>query len=145
MINSRDSNQPNNLLQLLRLEVIFTNTLVKYSLPILWMAIIFYLSSIPDLSLKGSLAPYDFVLRKIAHIFEYALLSFLWRMANASPVIASEISAGNAIADEIHQMYVPGRHGALTDIGIDSMGILFGLMAYYFIYSRVFKISESEN
>lgn len=50
---------------------------IKNWLPVfLWAAVIFYLSSQPGLK-SGLLWPYDFILRKLAHITEYAILFLL--------------------------------------------------------------------
>lgn len=32
-----------------------------------------------------------------------------------------------AISDEIHQLFVPGRSGQVTDVFIDAIGVLFGI------------------
>ncbi|MCX7911254.1 MAG: VanZ family protein, partial [Endomicrobia bacterium] len=98
---------------------------------ILWCGVIFFFSSIPDLKIK-QLGFWDFVLRKIAHITEYFVLVILFLRAfkisldnkdNKKIYFLSIIfSILYAISDEIHQYFVPGRHFALTDILIDSIG-----------------------
>src|SRR4051794_41959346 len=53
-------------------------------LPILlWAALIFALSSIP--SLHSGLGTWDLILRKCAHVTEYAILAFLLRRAVGEP------------------------------------------------------------
>ena len=37
-----------------------------------------------------------------------------------------------ACSDEVHQLYVPGRSGNIKDVFIDSIGISFALVVYYF-------------
>jgi len=97
---------------------------------IVWMAVIFFFSSIPDLN---SGLKYDFVLRKIAHIAEYFILTFfLYRAfkgtfdmkAACLFVWLAALSFFYAISDEIHQSFVPGRACAIGDVLIDSVGIL---------------------
>lgn len=95
-----------------------------------WAGIIFLLSSIPDL--KSGLDE-DFILRKIAHITEYWILTYLLLRAfnvtfAVSPktiVLVSILTAViYAMTDEFHQQFVPGRHGCLQDVFIDSIGII---------------------
>jgi VanZ family protein len=107
----------------------------KFWLPvIMWMAIIFTLSSIPDL--KTDLKE-DFILRKIAHILEFAILTFLLframssgksgqsRSALIGEIIYSAIIAlFYAFSDEFHQFFVQGRQCSFRDVSIDSVGIL---------------------
>jgi VanZ family protein len=110
----------------------------KFWLPVIvWAGIIFYLSSIPNLE---SGLKQDFILRKIAHIFEYGILCFLLLRALREEkisliriVIFSVIlSFFYALSDEYHQSFIYGRYGSLVDVGIDSIGILIiGLLWYY--------------
>ncbi|OGS41067.1 MAG: hypothetical protein A2506_02210 [Elusimicrobia bacterium RIFOXYD12_FULL_66_9] len=88
-----------------------------------WCALIFALSSIPDLS--SGLA-YDFPLRKLAHMLEYGVLFALTRRALGGRHVwaAAVFGVAYACGDEWHQSFVPGRHGAVLDVGIDSFGIL---------------------
>ncbi len=118
---------------------------LKFWAPVLvWMGIIFFFSSLP--SLKSGLEQ-DFILRKIAHVLEFAILTFLFLRAISAQggpasgqknlsirkiVIYSIIfSLFYSLSDEYHQTFVFGREGALRDVGIDSIGIfLMGLMWY---------------
>ncbi|MBI4093311.1 MAG: VanZ family protein [Candidatus Kerfeldbacteria bacterium] len=101
---------------------------------VLWMAVIFTLSSIPDL--KSGLQPlWDLILRKIAHVVEFAVLGWLTFRAfevsglprTRAVVLAAVLSAGYAGTDEWHQTLVAGRHGAPIDAAIDLVGVLSGL------------------
>lgn len=77
-------------------------------------------------------ALFDFILRKLAHVGEYAILAFLLVRAlhlhGLSPkrviLIAACVSVLYAISDEFHQTFVPGRNGVWSDVIIDSIGIL---------------------
>lgn len=94
-----------------------------------WMALIFYLSSIPDLkSSLPSLA--DFILRKLAHFSEYAVLyALLWKTTEDVPKrerIALIITFLYAVSDEIHQGFVHGRVMSIIDVLIDACGGVFG-------------------
>lgn len=107
----------------------------KFWLPVLiWAGIIFWLSSIPNLE---SGLEQDFILRKIVHVLEYAILAFLliraistqdWKKA----IIFSAIIAFlYALSDEYHQSFVFGREGSLWDVGVDSIGIILILILWY--------------
>ena len=96
-----------------------------------WCGLIFILSQLPNLH---SGLEQDFILRKLAHITEYAILFFLTRRAlrgtypkkpiSLLAVLAALFSLLYAMSDEYHQSFVRGRVGAWTDIGIDSVGIV---------------------
>jgi VanZ family protein len=95
-------------------------------LPVLaWAALIFAFSSIP--SLNSGLGTWDFVLRKCAHMTEYAVLAvLLWRaVGRAAPALA--LASAYAVTDELHQTFVAGRHGSPVDWAIDTVGALIGL------------------
>jgi len=102
---------------------------------IVWMALIFTLSSIPDLS-SGLQPMWDLVLRKFAHAGEYAILGWLAYRALAASGVAKAralwlgvlIGVLYAVSDEYHQTFVPGRHGAIIDATLDSFGVLFGAL-----------------
>jgi len=106
---------------------------------LIWMGLIFYLSSIPNL--KTDLESlYDMILRKGAHIFEYFVLVMLvwyalrpWRMWRATKFnLVFIISFFYAVSDELHQSFVPTRSGNIWDVGIDSLGIVLGLLVIRF-------------
>jgi VanZ family protein len=92
---------------------------------LLWAGLIFGLSSIP--SLGTGLGTWDLVLRKLAHATEYAVLGFLLLRATGREGVAALAGAAYAITDEIHQHFVPGRHGAVYDVAIDAAGVLVGV------------------
>jgi VanZ family protein len=95
---------------------------------VLWAAVIFALSSIP--SLNSGLGTWDLVLRKLAHMAEYALLAALLLRALAGPWLAFLISLAYAASDELHQHFVRGRAGTPRDGAIDALGALIGLVAF---------------
>lgn len=106
------------------------NTIDRRLLPFVWMGIIFYLSSIPDLSLKGDLASLDFVLRKLAHISVFAMLMIFWKLNTKNTTLAAGLTLLYAVIDELHQSVVPGRNGTAIDVLIDCVGIVVGLWVY---------------
>jgi len=97
--------------------------------PVVLMAIaIFVFSSIPSLS--TGLGTWDLVLRKLAHLTEYAALGFFLCRALGRPALAILAGALYACTDEIHQSFVTGRHGVWYDVVIDTIGVSIGVLAW---------------
>jgi len=92
---------------------------------IVWAGVIFALSSIP--SLNSGLGTWDEVLRKGAHVTEYAILGVLLMRAVGQELPALLLGIAYATTDEIHQHFVAGRHGSPIDVAIDSFGVLIGI------------------
>jgi VanZ family protein len=104
-------------------------------LPVIaWAALIFALSSIPDLG--TGLGTWDTILRKGAHVTEYAILGLLLLRAVGREVPAFLIGVAYAITDEVHQRFVQGRHASPIDVAIDSAGILLGILLLARVESR---------
>ena len=116
-----NKNQPSRLLPLVAV--------------ILWAALIFSLSSIPGL--HSGLSK-DFLLRKIAHVTEFFILSYLLYRAFATSFslkrtalfLCRGLCLLYAISDELHQSFVPTRSPAFIDVMIDSLGF-FAFLAYF--------------
>lgn len=98
---------------------------------LLWMGVIFFFSSMPDLP-SNKIDVLDFIFKKSAHMFEFALL-FAWvlRATNGKiSILNFSLPIFWAFLDETHQLFVPGRGGRLTDVLIDILGIF---LAYYLL------------
>ena len=95
---------------------------------VLWAAVIFAFSSIPSLS--SGLGTWDLILRKIAHLSEYAILGALLLRAIQRPAVAILAGALYAVTDEVHQHFVRGRHAAWYDVLIDTVGVAIGVLAW---------------
>jgi VanZ family protein len=93
-----------------------------------WAAVIFTLSSIPHLS--TGLGTWDYVLRKCAHVTEYAILGALLLRALSREAPAFLAALAYAASDELHQHFVRGRHASPIDVAIDALGITLGLLAW---------------
>ncbi|MCI8506425.1 MAG: VanZ family protein [Lachnospiraceae bacterium] len=112
------------------------------ALSLLWMAVIFYFSGQSG-SESGALSGFlsellglpDWVVRKGAHMAEYAALGFflagffltfpgkrMWLPAWGTAVLY-------AASDEIHQMFSDGRGPAVRDVCIDAAGAVIGVAA----------------
>ena len=90
-----------------------------------WAAVIFALSSIP--SLGTGLGTWDLVLRKLAHVTEYAILGLLLARALERVPAAFALGVAYAVSDEIHQSFVEGRAGRALDVAIDAVGVALGV------------------
>jgi VanZ family protein len=93
-----------------------------------WAAVIFALSSVPSLS--SGLGGWDYVLRKGAHMTEYALLAALLYRALDREVPAFLATVAYAATDELHQHFVRGRHASVVDVAIDAVGAMIGLLVW---------------
>ena len=92
---------------------------------IFWMGVIWWLSDQPNLS--SGLAS-DLWLRKAAHVFEFAFLTFLLIKTFGGGMrgvgLAVIFAISYAVLDEWHQTWVLGRSGNARDVMIDSIGVL---------------------
>ena len=85
---------------------------------------------------------FQFVMRKTAHYFVYALLGASMYLAlketinkKGMYIYAFFISALYAVSDEIHQGFVPGRSCEVRDVFLDSLGVLTGILVVMLIYN----------
>jgi VanZ family protein len=95
--------------------------------PLILMGLIWFFSAQP--SLDSGLGWIDTVGRKLIHLGEYALLSFLlWRLLRTqmpdrrAALAALLVSSLYAVTDEVHQSFVDGRDGTPVDWAIDTAG-----------------------
>jgi VanZ family protein len=99
-----------------------------------WAAVIFAFSSIPSLS--SGLGAWDTVLRKGAHITEYAILGALLYRALGREALALAVGIAYAATDELHQHFVRGRHASPIDVGIDALGVALGMLVWLRVRQR---------
>ena len=95
---------------------------------VLWAAVIFAFSSVPDLG--TGLGTWDLVLRKLAHTCEFALLGALLLRALHNALPALGVGVAYAASDELHQHFVAGRVGSPVDVLIDTAGIAIGVVVW---------------
>ena len=121
---------------------------IYWSLLVGWMFFIFIMSNQPakisdsqslgvlklfnelGIDINGTFGEFaNFVVRKCAHFIEYMILGFFvfnvlmlyYRIKQAS-IITIVFIFLYACSDEIHQLFVPGREGAMRDVFIDTCG-----------------------
>ena len=132
---------------------------------ILWTCLIFLFSSqdggessgfsrkfveffIKDPELVNKIEPY---VRKLAHFSEYGLGGVLfislfstYEWTDRRKIITSILlGVWYAIMDEIHQLMVPGRSGALKDVYIDSLGITTGVIGMLIVI-KIFELIKNK-
>jgi len=121
---------------------------IRFVLASLWLAFVLFLGSAPfaaqetgrfilpvlQLAMPGTsagqLQAIHMVIRKLAHITEYAVLALLWfkafdlagRSARTAAGAALSICLACAFADEVHQSTLPTRQGSARDFVIDAFG-----------------------
>ncbi len=152
--------------------------IISWVLTIAWMILIFYLSSENGAEstnrsteiLKfvelvfGKDFVSDMILRKIAHVIEFSVLTVLafcsarftnkishTRSYAESPVklvksdnemyiaITLWLTMLTAVLDEYHQLFVEGRNGSIRDVLIDAIGIIIILIIIRIIFTIYLK------
>ena len=100
----------------------------RWLVAIVWMGLVFVVSAQPSLP-EAPDPLFDILLKKLAHMAEYAILCLLfWGALPAdTPWWAWFLAVIYAISDEVHQTFVPGRNGWIVDVLVDGIGA--GLMA----------------
>lgn len=134
--------------------------ILPWTLVILWMALIFYLSHQPATksnglstgitekiveivekvasNIKFDIGRFNHIIRKNAHFFAYLVLGTLVANGLRSVGLIGYKAIGfalliymfYAISDEIHQLFIPGRGGQVKDVIIDSAGAVVGILGY---------------
>lgn len=92
------------------------------------------------------------LLRNFAHLLEFTALSFSLNNAisvtwekKMSGLISFAVTVIIAAGDEIHQIFVPGRAFQFSDLLIDGIGAIIGVIAYTIIYKMFSMIKERGN
>ncbi len=111
------------------------NKKLLYILPLAWMGMIFYLSSIGHYPVNLSREGYQLV-SSIVHLILYIALAGLWFLAfyynglgkRKALIIAFLISIVYGVTDEWHQSFVVGREAHLSDWLLDFFGSIIGVL-----------------
>lgn len=99
----------------------------------------------------------QFPLRKLAHMSEYAALALLlvWHLGcyqrlsqqgklTVRLLLAWGIAVFYASTDELHQRFVSGRSGQLTDVCIDAAGAFAGLLLFWLAAKLVHRVQNNK-
>jgi VanZ family protein len=94
----------------------------------------------PDIS-DATIASVQLVVRKCAHLTEYAILAALLyralrRSSDWAVALSFVIAAVYATLDEFHQSFVASRTGSLWDVAIDCLGAMVGLGIFRLVRNR---------
>ncbi|HEU5100919.1 MAG TPA: VanZ family protein [Roseiflexaceae bacterium] len=127
------------MLEGLQLPPILNSRSARWLMVAGWMALIFFLSSQPQLpSPPDPLA--DLIFKKGAHFTVYAVLAVLWLRAlplgRWAWALSWALTVLYASSDEWHQSFVPGRHPQPTDVLIDLAGATAGLLLLWWLQRR---------
>ena len=128
--------------------------ILKFYLPIvLWCLVIFLFSAHPQIK-TSEIYWQDFILKKSAHISEYAILSFLFYRAFLNEGYKNTDAGFYAIllciiyafSDEFHQLFVMGRTSTLRDIVFDTTGaslaVIFGIKFFPKLPLKIRKLFD---
>lgn len=138
-----------------RRSVVALDVTYRYYLPVfVWMAVVFTLSAQPSFGTgSASLSVWQFFLRKGAHVVEYFVLGtllfrlFRFHFSKNSHIISAGVvlfSMLYAFSDEAHQLFVFGRQGRVSDIGIDAIGVFLALVFCLMFLPRFFHLKEGK-
>lgn len=92
-------------------------------------------------------ADLDFIIRKTAHFGIFAtlgmLLAFAFMYVEATWIYHGgwSFACGTlyAVSDEVHQYFVPGRGPRISDVFLDSAGVLCGIIFVFVVASIIIK------
>ena len=116
----------------------------RYGVALLsWMIVIFALSSIHGSGTNYEPSPWYVLERKGAHVAEFFILAFLASLFFAEYrrirekrayffLIVFLFGVAYAFSDEIHQFFVFGRQSKFTDVLIDTVGVILGMIGFFF-------------
>ena len=148
-------------------DIILTVRKILIAMLIIWMVVVFLLSNQkgPDssglsrkvamilcLGNEDAAANMEPVIRKVAHIVEYAIGAMIfygilstYQKFSLQVKIAITIAfiAAYAGTDELHQMFIDSRNGSWIDVGIDTAGGALGVAGCYFL-ERITNIIDSK-
>jgi VanZ family protein len=122
-------------------------TLIRRLIPaVLWMALIFILSSMPSSDGAPGLGDWD----KLAHMIAYGGLAWLigralfhdsaigWKQI----ILVVLLATLYGVTDEFHQSFVPGRESSIGDLAADAGGALLAACLLYWLRSRRVMLSQ---
>ena len=105
--------------------------------------------NLSEMQMQGKITKVDRVVRKVAHFSLYtivgiavmSLLSTTDMKQRNKILITIVIGMTYAISDEIHQKFVAGRTPLVTDVIIDTSGVIFGICIVIAIISITKRIN----
>jgi len=107
-----------------------------------------YIQHLEENKKEEVLTKIEGVIRKIAHLSIYTVVGILlmglistYEIKESNRIIISFIiGALYSCTDEIHQAFIPNRSAQITDVIIDSIGVMLGILCVLLIIKIVNKI-----
>ncbi len=123
------------------------NYKISFIFAVLIAIAMFYISSLTfgGIGEKGGTN----LLAVLYHILAYFFLTLFLGFAlikgkyKSLFVIVILFSIFYGITDEIHQYFVPGRSASISDVGLDSIGIMLFTLSYLVLIEYKKKVSKS--
>ena len=92
------------------------------------------------------------IIRKLAHFSIYTVVGLLmmslmntYKLKQSKRIwISLIVGVLYASSDEIHQYFVPGRSARLFDVGIDTLGVLTGILIYLVLRKLINKVCRKD-
>ncbi len=130
-----------------------TSFLLRWGPALVMMTVIFGFSSVPSTDMPdfGFL---DLLVKKGGHAFGYGLLAlaFLNGLIGDSKGVRARwfylawlMAVAYSTTDEFHQTFTLGRHPAVTDVLIDSVGAAVALILAYKYYKQKRPATETDH
>lgn len=99
---------------------------------------------------KQTMEHIEKVVRKCAHYTIYTIGGFLimnytYSLEKTKKQMKLEsllFGAFYAATDELHQYFVPGRSAQITDVGLDTLGVLTGIYIFLGVIALIEKLSR---
>lgn len=98
-----------------------------------WASVIFWFSSLPGSQIPGRCG-------SLGHFGEYAIFGALILLAVGAPerlLPAVALASAYGVTDELHQLFVPGRHADPVDWLVDTAGALAGALVLAWVWRRI--------
>ncbi|OGM25614.1 hypothetical protein A2962_03730 [Candidatus Woesebacteria bacterium RIFCSPLOWO2_01_FULL_39_61] len=122
-------------------------TFFGYWFPVILWALVIYLFSSYPTAKASEIHWKDFVIKKTAHVIEYAVFSILIYRAlkeegiekKKAGLFAIFTSVFYGLTDELHQTLTPGREPRIRDVFFDTIG---SLLAIYLIWKLLPKAPQ---
>ncbi len=130
--SSQDAEQSSGISELVT-EMIFGNIIEKQDM-----------SQYEKIEIMNNI---ESVVRKLAHFGIYAIIGMIligihltYGIKDKRKIIQTLIIGFvYATTDEIHQLFVPGRSGQISDIFLDFTGVLFGTYVIYILTKVLYR------
>ena len=97
--------------------------------------------NVPDNEKQETIENMEGIVRKLAHFSIYTMVGLLLMgiVSTYSVEEMKQIYMIYATTDEIHQSFIPDRSAQLTDVMIDTMGVILGILIVMLVIKVLIK------